>query len=105
MNTTNTAAETFEVVGAWSDKYYEREERGYAEIPEGAEPCVVCGRLVKAGKGFDVHFIFGGRDAVRNDLEAEAVAGYTEGGDMGIWKIGPECGKAVPAAYRKAVAE
>ena len=102
MNDIDTQDQTFEVEAAWSDEYYERTERGYRQVPEGGDPCVICGRMVKADRGYDVRFIFGGPEAVRKDLEPEQVDGYTAGGDMGTWAVGPECGKAVPAAYRTA---
>lgn len=56
--------------------------------------------LVKAGSGYDVRFIMGGPAAVRADLAAESIVGYTEGGDMGAWVIGSECAKSVPATHR-----
>lgn len=91
---------TVDVDGVWSETYYERSGRGYRIVKDGDEPCCCCGRLVKAGSGWDVRFIMGGPVAVRADLAAESIVGFTAGGDMGLWVLGSECAKRVPATHR-----
>lgn len=53
----------------------------------GAYPCVVCG-LPVARPRFYVHMIEGGGVALHPDFEATWVA---DGGDMGLYPVGPEC--------------
>lgn len=88
MSALESKPATFEVEKAWS--------KDLDVSP--SDQCVCCGRDVAAGKGHDIHFVFGGPDALRRDLEPADVDEDGRG-DMGIWTIGPECARRVPSAY------
>lgn len=60
------------------------------------EPCTTCGRGVKPGNGWLVEVIDGGAHIAAPGLGPDTTApGY-----MGVWVLGPECGKHVPREFR-----
>lgn len=69
---------------------------------KGMDPCGCCGRAVKPGSGFVTWALFG--NALAPVANWEAMSRY-EGdwvaGDLGMMFVGPDCGKKIPAAYRK----
>jgi hypothetical protein len=78
-------------------------EKRYASAQnKGLEPCTICGRGVAEGKGFLVMGINGGDFLAADQWEAwEADTNADHAGDMGYWILGSECGKKIPADYRK----
>lgn len=77
---------------AWSDDY--RNSR-YVDT---FECCIVCGKRTTAADGIVVVLGDGGDTLLHpaDALEAETA----DPGFMGMWLVGPECGKAIPAEYR-----
>jgi hypothetical protein len=77
---------------AWSDDYQA------SEHADELECCIVCGRQTTIERGIAV-VLGGGSDSLidpRDIIEAEEA----DPGFMGVWLIGPECGKRIPVAYR-----
>lgn len=76
----------------WSDKYNDS-PHAYSE-----NACIVCGKLTK-GNGIDVALTNGGDTLVLpQNIEREEIE--NAGAYMGVWTVGPECGKRIPAEYR-----
>ncbi len=63
---------------------------------KGLEPCSVCGRGVAEGRGWWAEVVDGGASIARADFEAD----NKDPGYMGMWRLGPECAKRLPVAYR-----
>ena len=79
-----------------NEKAKERnEERAYAL---DLEPCYLCGKGVAEGKGWQVRGI-GSRTYLM--AVSEWATYVDDGADMGIGKVGPECGKKIPAPYKR----
>ena len=73
-------------------------KRAIAAQDRGLEPCEACGRGVAAGSGWVITITDGGCAVLHPDddgPEAEADGGY-----MGSYVWGPECGRKVPAEFR-----
>lgn len=77
---------------AWSDDY--RNSR-YADLHEC---CIACGRRTVEGRGITVVLGLGGSRLIHPD--DEEAAEMHDLGYMGVWMVGPECGKAIPQEYR-----
>lgn len=74
-----------------------REKRAARAEELGLEPCTTCGRGVKPGSGILTVVVGGGSHCVHPDEEVDT----SDGGYMGAWVLGPECGKKVDARSRK----
>lgn len=87
----------------WTEVGEETYEKRYAAAQKKElEPCTICGRGVAEGKGFLVMAINGGEFLATDQWEAwEADKNVDHAGDMGYWILGSECGKKIPADYRK----
>lgn len=76
----------------WSDDY---NDSPYAN---DFHVCIVCGKTTK-GNGISVALTNGGDTLVLpHDIEREE--NENAGAYMGVWTVGPECGKRIPAEYR-----
>lgn len=66
---------------------------------QGVPVCHACGAVLNPERASSVHIIGGGATVLHPDDEDA----YTnaDGGDMGVWDLGPECAKMFPAAYRR----
>ncbi len=60
----------------------------------GEEPCYRCGRAVVIATALSVRVVDGGGSLAAKGEHVE------EGGDLGLFSIGPSCAKKVPANYR-----
>lgn len=97
-----------------SDQFQKNERRA---ISAGLEPCQFCGRGVNiaAGKGFEVHPVFGGGlllaadqwqhfdSYVYGELKNKfpEIANQITAGDLGYWVVGPECGKHIHKDFKR----
>jgi hypothetical protein len=77
---------------AWSDDY------AASKHADEFECCIVCGRKTTRERGIPVLLGGGGSSLLdaRDMIEAEDA----DPGFMGVWLVGPECGKRIPAQYR-----
>lgn len=82
---------------AWNTRYGKARDAG---LPN----CEACGRGVAEGKGFWVNVVEGGMVLAADQWEAwENDETVDHSGDMGDgWILGPECGKKLPAEFRRA---
>lgn len=71
--------------------------REMAAQEKGLEPCTTCGRGVKVDSGILTVVVGGGAYCVHPDEPVDT----TDGGYMGAWVLGPECGKKVDPKSRK----
>lgn len=77
---------------AWSDAF----NNSPHQYEEGC--CIACGKLTK-GNGINVALTDGGDVLVLpEDIDAEERG--NAGAYMGVWTVGPECGKNIPHQYR-----
>lgn len=75
----------------------DRQQANRARAQErGLEPCTTCGRGVKPGSGWLVEVVDGGGQIAHPDHKADT----SDPGYMGMWVLGPECGKHVPREFR-----
>jgi hypothetical protein len=77
---------------AWGDEYQA------SKYADDYECCIVCGRRTTSERGIAV-VLGGGSDSLidpRDMIEAEDA----DPGFMGVWLIGPECGRRIPVEYR-----
>jgi len=79
---------------AWSDDYH---NSPHANTDEG---CVVCGKRTTPEKRIVVCLTGGGDVLVRPEDEEREEREDADGGFMGRWSVGPECGRAIPQEYR-----
>jgi hypothetical protein len=80
-----------------TDEVYARNE-GRA-MDAGHEPCHLCGKGVRANKGWDVWIIDGGSNLLAV-TEWDTRPYRPDSGDMGIHILGPECAKTIPLTHR-----
>ncbi len=93
--------ETFQVDSMWSQRWTKAGQNRYEKAANaGLEPCELCGRGVRVGQGFMVHATNGGNELADLTVEYEPNAG-----DMGWWVLGPECGRKIPAKFKKKYTE
>lgn len=87
----------------WDEVGAETYEKRYLSAQnKGLEPCTICGRGVAEGKGFLVMAVNGGQFLEAQQWDAwEADTTVNHAGDMGYWILGSECGKKIPANFRK----
>ena len=78
---------------AWGEGYHDSQYSGDFEC------CVACGRRTTEGKGITV--VLGGGGAELLDPADIDEAAHNDPGFMGMWLVGPECGKKIPADFRK----
>ncbi len=91
---------TIEVPQMWGNEKSKEAEKSMRKrqvkaSKAGLETCEFCGRGVRQGFGWWVHAVNGGTTLI--DLSEQYV---DEGGDMGWWMLGPECGKQIPKEFR-----
>jgi len=79
--------------GIDEDRKAANEDRAY---DKGLEPCATCGRGVRPGNGWTVEVIDGGNNIAHPGLGADT----SDPGYMGVWVLGPECGRHVPREFR-----
>lgn len=89
-----------DIWASWSTDPHLIERRRAKAAREGLRfQCEACGRGLRDGSGYNVVIVDGGFKALAPALwgepEIEEDSGY-----MGMYDLGPECGKLVPAAYR-----
>jgi hypothetical protein len=77
---------------AWSDAYND------SKHTDSFECCIVCGKRTTQDKGIAVVLGAGGQTLVHPTDADEAES--NDNGFMGMWLVGPECGKAIPTEYR-----
>jgi hypothetical protein len=77
---------------AWSDAYHDSPNAHTHEC------CIACGRRTVAPRGITVVLGTGGSGLIHPD-DNDAAAAH-DPGYMGSWMVGPECGRAIPKAYR-----
>ena len=65
---------------------------------EGREACVRCGNHVSHDRGCEIRIHEGGSVILAANDTAE---GRNPAADLGVWVLGPECQRHVPAAYRR----
>jgi len=77
-----------------------RSEKRHEGYPEGdLQPCAVCGRTIRnEARAVWVHIVDGGGVILHRDDEA---AYASDGGDLGLYPVGPECAKRIPKEYRQ----
>ncbi len=93
--TINRFFDTDDLIVVNSKARQRNEERAYSA---DLEPCYLCGKGVAEGKGWDVR----GHGSRSYLLAVSEWATYVDdGSDMGIGKVGPECGKKIPAPYKR----
>jgi hypothetical protein len=82
---------------AFSDQYHE------SAHAESHACCIVCGRKTTTESGITVILGLGGTGLIHPEDEEKAE--WSDGGYMGVWMLGPECGKDVPDEYRTTVTQ
>ena len=77
---------------AWGEEYQN------SPNANGYECCLACGRRTVEGRGYTVILGLGGSRLIHPD--DEQAAEQHDLGYMGVWMVGPECGKRIPKEYR-----
>jgi hypothetical protein len=77
---------------AWSDAYHNSPHSHHDDC------CIVCGKRTVEGRRIEV--ILGGGGTMLIKPEDEAIYEALDHGYMGLWSVGPECGRDIPQEYR-----
>lgn len=85
--------------GLWSD--HDRKDANAARAAAAdRDACTTCGRGIRPGSGWWVHAVLGG-NLLLAETEWDGYDWHVDAGYLGLLLLGPECGRKVPAAFRR----